>query len=72
MPSLFDYIEIEIPCNQCSHITKKAIGWIKNKQKFSCVCGNIINLKSEQFETRIIEAENSINRLKNSFKKIKI
>jgi hypothetical protein len=68
MTSFLDDAEIEIPCENCSHITKKTIRWIKNNQKFTCICGTIINLDSEQFKTGIAEVDSSIAKLDEVFK----
>jgi hypothetical protein len=48
MSGLFDDAEIEIPC-YCGRKTKKTVGWIKNHSQFTCACGTVISLKSDEF-----------------------
>lgn len=70
MSDFFDEVEIDIPCENCGHETKKSIAWIKQNSHLICDCGTQINISKDQFIEGINEAESMINDLENSLKKL--
>lgn len=73
MDGFLDKAEIDIPCEHCGTKTKKSIGWINTHSEFSCACGTIIHLKTDQFKREIAKANKAIadfeHTVKNLFKK---
>jgi hypothetical protein len=69
MTDLFDNAEIEIPCENCSHKTKKTIGWVKTHNKLICRCGTEITLDTKQFKAEIAKVESSIDDFEKTLKK---
>lgn len=68
MAGFFDNQEIGIPCSKCGTKTNKSIGWIKGNSKFTCACGTVINLDSDQFRGEIAKVERSISNLQRTLK----
>lgn len=68
MTNFLDSTEIEIPCENCSHKTKKSIGWIKSNKDFTCSCGTKITIDASQFKSEIAKVEKSLAELQKTLK----
>ena len=62
--------ELEIPCENCGHKTKKTIGWVKANTLFTCKCGTQITLEASQFKREIAKVEKSLKDLERSLKRL--
>lgn len=54
---------LDIPCQNCRHVTKKSIGWVKTNCQFTCVCGTKIILDTDQFRRQIADLERRLGKL---------
>lgn len=57
MSGLIDDSEVDLPCENCGHVTKKNIGWIKSHSEFICVCGTRISLDTDEFRSDLAKIE---------------
>lgn len=52
----FNADEIGVHCAKCHYQTKKSVGWLRGHTQVECVaCGNIINVESANFRSRLPE-----------------
>jgi hypothetical protein len=70
MTGFLDNAEIEIPCGKCGRKTKKTIGWVNSRNKFTCSCGVVIELKTDQFKREIGKANAAIDKMRDAFKSL--
>lgn len=69
MTSIFDSQSIGIPCPNCSEKTEQTVAWLKANNAFTCACGTVINLDSNELIRGFEEAEKSIAKLRESFRR---
>ena len=60
MSGVLDSQKLGIPCPACSNETEKTIGWIKTHDHFTCRCGGVVTLQSDEILGKIREAESAI------------
>ncbi|NLT24667.1 MAG: hypothetical protein GXX82_16615 [Syntrophorhabdus sp.] len=49
MADVLDGVEIELVCKKCGRVAKKSVRWVKGNVKFTCACGTVIRLDTNQF-----------------------
>jgi hypothetical protein len=65
-----DDAPIPIPCPGCGRKTEKTIGWLKDNRQFTCECGAVINLQSDDFREGIGKADKAWSELERAIKKL--
>jgi hypothetical protein len=70
MTSIFDDTEIAIPCKSCGHETKKSVRWMKANRQFTCRCGTVINLHTDELLREIAKVEAEIAKLNRTVKSL--
>jgi len=60
--------ELDLPCENCGRKTRKTIGWIKTHKQFTCGCGTVVRLDTDQFNREIRKVEAAFTNLERSFK----
>ena len=73
MSGFLDSQKLGIPCPTCSKKTEKTIGWIKTHDHFTCRCGGVVTLDSDEVrEIRrgVREAEGDVADLSKFIKRL--
>jgi len=67
---LFDSAEIDIPCPQCGHKTKKTVGWIKTHHHHVCGCGFRVDLDADELLAGLGQVGKTLDNLRRTVGKI--
>lgn len=60
---LLDSQIIELPCENCSRVAKKTIGWVKANRQLTCACGTVITLDASQLIRKLADLERTIGKI---------
>lgn len=69
MPSSLADANVPIPC-RCGKKHQQTIGWIQKNKMFTCACGTVIDLETDEFKKTIRKVEKELNNLTKQIKKL--
>ena len=70
MVGLFDNCEIQFTCSKCGHETGKRIRWLKRRSKYTCICGNTVNIDTKQFKITLAKMDKAYFDLQTTIKSL--
>lgn len=65
-----DSATVQLPCSACGQKLAKTVGWLKLHPKFTCSCGQPIEVDLSQFQQGEARVQKSLDSLAASVRKI--